>query len=143
MLTRPVFTLRLSSSKPFGSSSWLATMVLTRRFSLPGSTEPHGKACSPRTRQNPGFMTRFVGGRGSPRPYTYRGGGASYPQLRRITFSTHSGESEQEGWGSKQPRSIPAVLRIKAERVKNLDIALVLWVDCLLWKKQNRPALRT
>src|SRR5215217_3345317 len=60
MLTCPVSTLRLSSSRPFGSSWWPATTDLMRRFSLPDSTEPHGKAYSSGARQNPDITARFT-----------------------------------------------------------------------------------
>jgi hypothetical protein len=44
---------RLSSRRPFGSSSWGVTVVLMLACSLPGSMEHYDKANSPGTRQNP------------------------------------------------------------------------------------------
>ena len=46
--------------RPLGSSSWFEMKVRMRRFSLPSSTEPHGKAYSSGKRQNPHFVARFV-----------------------------------------------------------------------------------
>lgn len=48
----------VSSSKPFGSNSWLAKTGLMRRSSVPDSTQPYRKSYSPRARRNPRFLTR-------------------------------------------------------------------------------------